>query len=83
MDDLMATLMRDDRFEGEVLRVRISAKSFSIDHQRILGRCSAWPILSAAGRRRLVMVLDSADELDAFRNGDDPLVASSDFFRRN
>jgi hypothetical protein len=59
---LVATLMRQDRVKGEVLRVGITLKSFCINRQQILICRASPPILRAICLAVYMTILDVSNK---------------------
>ena len=59
---LMTTLVGQNRFEGEILRIGVAIKRFGINGQQALFRRTASAVLRAARLAVNVPVLDASDK---------------------
>jgi hypothetical protein len=82
-EDLMAPLVGDDRFEGEVLRIGIALERLRINCELIDSFGAAAAILGAAGLTIYMAIFDVSHETNGFRKGLGSLLAGQELRRRN
>ncbi len=73
--ELMASLVSQDRYKGEIFRVGIALECLSIDSQQVLLPGASLPGLRTACLAVDMSVLDVSHESKAPRNADSPVTS--------